>query len=201
MPMRKDAAEHRRLILQTAQHLFTEYGADSVSMHQIAKTSGIGQGTLYRNYSNKADLCLDMIRESSRQLEQDIQDMMAGEPTISVRDKLDGLVTLIVGFIEEKSQWLGAVQTSTCPDGGSTYYRSPIYESGHSRIRHLLQEAVDRGECPSDLDTVFAADSLLSLLDPDLYLFLRRVRGYTTEAYLQNVRSVFLNPLFRQQKG
>ena len=42
---RKDSIEHRRIILQKAQLLFTEYGVDSVTMHQIAKSAGIGQGT------------------------------------------------------------------------------------------------------------------------------------------------------------
>lgn len=197
MPMRKDAAEHRKLILRTAQRLFTEYGADSVSMHQIAKSSGIGQGTLYRNYANKADLCLDIIRDSSRQLEEEIGALTAGNPDLPVLEKLVRMIMLIIRFIEEKSQWFGGFQAATCSEGGSAYYRSSTYESGHSLIRNLFHEAISRGECPKDLDPVFAADSLLSMLDPNLYLFLTRGRGYSPEAYLQNVRSVMLDPLFR----
>lgn len=33
-------------------------------MHQIAKTVGVGQGTLYRHYANKDELCMDLVMES-----------------------------------------------------------------------------------------------------------------------------------------
>jgi AcrR family transcriptional regulator len=195
MTMRKDAAEHRRQILQTAQNLFSTYGVDGVSMHQIARAAGIGQGTLYRNYTNKADLCLDMMHECSRLLDQELNRIIA-DPQASVQFKLELLLSHILGFIEEKSQWLGAVQTPTCQEGRSTYYRSPIYESAHRKIRQLLDEAVLRKECTIELDTVIAADTILAAADPDLYLFLRRGRGYSPDDIMRNLQNLYLHPLF-----
>src|SRR5690242_18987874 len=57
---RRDAAEHRQRILEVARRLFAEQGVEAVSMHQIALAAGIGQGTLYRRYANKSELCLDL---------------------------------------------------------------------------------------------------------------------------------------------
>ena len=57
---RRDATENRKLILKEAGALFEKFGVDAVSMHQIAKSAGIGQGTLYRRYSHKGELCMDM---------------------------------------------------------------------------------------------------------------------------------------------
>lgn len=195
MSLRKDAAEHRRQILNTAHALFSTYGVDSVSMHQIAKTAGIGQGTLYRNYTNKADLCLDMLRETSWNLEKEI-DRILEAPGEAVRAKLERALSLMLDFMEEKSHWLGAMQTPTCTEGKSTYYRSSLYVSAHSKIKRLLEEAMERGECPSGLDPVIAADTILAAVDPDLYLFLRRGRGYSSGEILRNLQMMYLNPLF-----
>src|SRR2546430_11323251 len=69
---RRDAAEHRQRILEVAQHLFTEHGVGAVSMHQIAKTAGIGQGTLYRRYAHKGELCMDLLSEHNEQFAEEI---------------------------------------------------------------------------------------------------------------------------------
>jgi len=51
---RRDAAENRQRILATAIRLFEQFGVEQVSMNQIATEAGIGPGTLYRRYRNKA---------------------------------------------------------------------------------------------------------------------------------------------------
>ena len=54
----KDIGEE---IEEIAFSLFQEFGVENVSMHKIAKTAGVGQGTLYRRYANKSDLCLSIL--------------------------------------------------------------------------------------------------------------------------------------------
>jgi AcrR family transcriptional regulator len=49
-------------IIETAKRLFTTYGIEEVSMHMIAQELNIGQGTLYRRFSNKGDLCFTILR-------------------------------------------------------------------------------------------------------------------------------------------
>jgi|HigsolmetaAR203D_1030402.scaffolds.fasta_scaffold04925_7 hypothetical protein len=66
----------------------------------------------------------------------------------------------------------------------------------HATVRELLDEAVRRGEIP-EVDGVYAADVLLAAMTPDVYLFLRKERGYSPEEMKQHFRSVCLLPLFR----
>ncbi|HZG64870.1 MAG TPA: helix-turn-helix domain-containing protein, partial [Rubrobacteraceae bacterium] len=62
---RRDAAESRRRVLDTARELFEERGVDSVSMHEIGRAAGVGQGTLYRRYEHKGALCSALLFEST----------------------------------------------------------------------------------------------------------------------------------------
>lgn len=45
--LRRDALRNRERILEVAKGAFTRYGADA-SLDEIAKTAGVGAGTLYR---------------------------------------------------------------------------------------------------------------------------------------------------------
>jgi AcrR family transcriptional regulator len=50
--LRADAARNRARILDTAQTLFAERGAD-VQMEEVARRAGVGIGTLYRHFPTK----------------------------------------------------------------------------------------------------------------------------------------------------
>src|SRR5579863_10730546 len=85
---RRDAAEHRQRILEVAQRLFAEHGVDAVSMHQIAMEAGIGQGTLYRRYRHKGELCVDLMRERHEQFAQDVATLFARTESAPVLERL-----------------------------------------------------------------------------------------------------------------
>ncbi len=61
---RRDTVEHRQRILDAARALFATKGVDTTSMHEIARSAGVGQGTLYRRYADKGELCGALLSES-----------------------------------------------------------------------------------------------------------------------------------------
>jgi AcrR family transcriptional regulator len=54
-PLRRDAARNRELILQTAAAVFAEQGLDA-GYDEIARRAGIGVGTVYRRFPERAEL-------------------------------------------------------------------------------------------------------------------------------------------------
>jgi AcrR family transcriptional regulator len=58
-PRRADAVRNRDRILDAARTLLTSAeDIDTVTMHAVAKTAGVGQGTLYRHFPTREDLVL-----------------------------------------------------------------------------------------------------------------------------------------------
>lgn len=58
-PRRRDAEHNRAVILETARTVFADRGA-GVDVREIARTAGVGMGTLYRHFPTK-DLLIDAV--------------------------------------------------------------------------------------------------------------------------------------------
>jgi TetR/AcrR family transcriptional repressor of mexAB-oprM operon len=192
---RKDAIEHRRIILQKAQLLFAEHGVDSVTMHQIAKSAGIGQGTLYRRYAHKGEICQDLMKESSQDLCDDVQSYLDDNKDLPLKERITMALEISLDFIESHSDWLVSIQAPTCEGRQSLYYESPLYRFMHKAFNNLLDEAVPTANEISK-DATFMADMMLASLNPELFLFMRSERGYTKEEIKHKLVSIYIDPLF-----
>ena len=192
-PERRDAAENRQRILETTRQLFAEQGAENVTMHQIAKAAGIGQGTLYRRYANKGDLCFALLRASFAELRDEVDQTLAKADAESRLAQLDDLLKQLVQFIESQIPLIGVIESI---DGGKhkSPYRNPLYEWAHQTVSRLLQEAIAQSEI-LPLDTIYTADALLAALNADMYRFQRIDRGFTPEQILQGVRWIYIERL------
>jgi AcrR family transcriptional regulator len=69
---RADAARNRVKVLDAAARLFAEHGVDAVSMDSIAAEAGVGKGTLFRRFGDKAGLAVALLDERERALQEAI---------------------------------------------------------------------------------------------------------------------------------
>ncbi len=195
---RRDASEHRQHILEVAQHLFAEHGVDVVSMHQIARTAGVGQGTLYRRYKNKNELCMDLLGERHERFVQDLATSLAQKANSPVLEKLDSVLTQIIALIEEQSAFLGPtpeMHGHRCEKANKfqhfSFQETSLHRWFYSLIMELLTEAVQREELVS-LDIPYTTDAILATIHPMIYHFQRRERGFSMERILQGVRRIYI---------
>ena len=64
-PERADAARNRGKVLAAAERLFAERGPSRVSMDAVAAEAGVGKGTLFRRFGDRAGLALGRARASA----------------------------------------------------------------------------------------------------------------------------------------
>jgi AcrR family transcriptional regulator len=148
-PERRDAAEHRARILQAARQLFAAHGVPQTSMARIARRAGVGQGTLYRRYAHKGDLCLALLKENAEALitELDVHVRAASEPGTVVLDRLELYLMRMQKYYQANAPllievWRTRDKKKTSP------YQSPVYLHITQGIRTLLAGAIARGEMP-----------------------------------------------------
>jgi AcrR family transcriptional regulator len=109
-PLRRDAQRNREAILDAARQLFAE--SDDVPMYEIARRAGVGQATLYRNFSDRASIAAELCSTLLDQLEA-LADEHAGKPDaffvvlqciVDAQARLHGLGEWLRDTSEEASQ-------------------------------------------------------------------------------------------------
>jgi AcrR family transcriptional regulator len=166
---RADAARNRLRILEAAATLVSERGIDKVSMEDVACAAGVGTGTLYRRFRDRAGLALALLDEETRDFQNDL---IAGPPPLgpgaSATERLQAFGTGYLHLLERHADLILAAGASE-RDG-----RGP-YQLYATHVAILLREAAPQ------LDPEVAARSVMATLAPGEFLFVRFGLGWPLE--------------------
>jgi AcrR family transcriptional regulator len=88
-PLRADARRNRERILQGARDVFAQAGVDA-QMDDVAKSAGVGVGTVYRHFPTKDALMVELVRQKFRLLAATAREALDhdGEPFAVFADML-----------------------------------------------------------------------------------------------------------------
>jgi AcrR family transcriptional regulator len=167
---RSDAAKNRQRILEAAKKLFEQNGVEKVSMNQIAIEAGIGPGTLYRRYSNKSELCLDLKKDNFVQFFEDIDKYLIQHDADPPGQRLKEVLRLFIYFCDKNIQILKEIKSNTMDNRTEGIIQTPLYNKMHEIILKLLSEMTASEQ--NEPNNVFRTDMLLyALLKGDPYIF------------------------------
>jgi len=166
---RADAARNRLRILEAAAALVGEHGIDKVSMEDVACKAGVGTGTLYRRFRDRAGLALALLDEETR----DFQDaLIAGPPPLGpgapASERLQAFGRGYLGLLERHADLIMAA-------GASEFDGRGPYQLYATHVAILLREAAP------ELDPETAARSLMATLAPGEFTFVRFRLGWPLE--------------------
>ena len=171
-PERADAAENRRRVLAAACRLFDEQGAGNVSMDAVAAAAGVGKGTLFRRFGDRAGLARAIISEYEAQLQDEL---IRGAPPLGpgapARERLNAFGRAYLEFLERHSDTLLAAEFGT---PGFRLGSAP-YAFYRTHLTLLLREA----GCGERAD--YLADVLLSPLAASTFKYHRELRRLSLE--------------------
>ena len=166
---REDAARNRARVVETAARLFRECDdVERVDMRTIAAEAGVGVGTLYRRFGDKASLAATVLDDHARALQEAI---LAGPPPLGpgapAEERLEAFLRALVEHTEKELDLVYAVEHSL---PGGRFALGP-YPAWHLHATVLLRELVPGG------DHAWLADAILAPLSSTLYRHQRRDRG------------------------
>ncbi|MED3563829.1 TetR/AcrR family transcriptional regulator [Bacillus xiapuensis] len=188
---RRDAAENRQRILDTASRLFEQFGVEQVSMNQIAAEARIGPGTLYRRYRNKGEVCLDLIKDNVVLCFEDMEAYLEENGEEPPSKRLRGILSIFIRFRESKAQLLKGVEVFESAKQSKSGTPGPLYHELHQYFVDLFDEMATPTK-EGKTNNVFRADMLLAAIKSDSYLFQREVRGYSPEEILELLWATFI---------
>jgi AcrR family transcriptional regulator len=171
-PERADAARNRRRILAAAEKLFAERGVSCTSMDAIAAEAGVGKGTLFRRFGDRATLALAVLDESTRALQDEL---LHGAPPLGPGappcERLRAFGAAMLDHLEANTDILFEAEVAS----GGAFARSEPYAVYWLHVRRLVEEA--RPACDVD----YASDVLLGALNARVFVHQRRVREMPLE--------------------
>jgi AcrR family transcriptional regulator len=164
---RADAARNRERIFEAARTAFAATGADT-SMAEIARRSGVGQATLYRNFSTRRELLEALLTD-------EVDEVCAAAATVEGDSPGDRLATWLRRFF----QYVATKRPVVIALVEQTDRTNPVFDT-RARIlaagQPLLSAAQDAHQIASDLDL----DQIL-----DLVVAIAKIPG--TQEYRQPI--------------
>ena len=173
---RHDAARNRERVADAAAKLFRECDDPSeVDMRAIAAEAGVGVGTLYRRFGDKASLAGSVLDTRARELQEAV---LSGPPPLGPgappEERLEAFLAALVDHTEQELELVYAVMQL----GG---FAVGPYPAWRLHLRVLIADIAPH------FDGDWLAEALLAPLHPSLYRHQRRERGVTTEQIKQQL--------------
>lgn len=130
-PRARAKAERREEILTAASKLMSKHGFRGVRLDDIGQAVGVSGPAMYRHFSSKEDLLMEMLTDISERLHAAAEAVVASESDPGAR--LDGLIAVHVDFV------------ITEPDLISVQYRDleVLPETARRKVRSLQRHYLD----------------------------------------------------------
>jgi AcrR family transcriptional regulator len=176
---RADAQRNRRRLMETVQQLFAAGQFEAATMSEIAQLAGVGKGTLYRHFSDKAALCHALLDEAMRDFQA---------RTLTRLQQADPPLEKLLWFLGEALRYVDRhrllLKEASEQGRQAQMLRHPAHIWWRQTIAGLLSQVPFRG----DID--YAADMLYIMLDVQTLGFQRDVRGYSIERMIAGLHQV-----------
>lgn len=176
---RSDAVKNRALIMETAARMFKE--DQNISMKKIATACEIGTGTLYRHFSNIAELAMAIIDDEVELLFEEIEHWK--------KEGISGAALMrlmLLHFVELKERNIALLEEiEAAGKRGRVMMEVPFYSRLQQEIILCMQTL------GQEKSAEFYADVLLNAFSTDIYNY-HRQRGMSKEDYVDQILELFI---------
>lgn len=186
---RADARRNRLKVLEAAERLFAEQGVKNVSLDAIAAAAGVGKGTVFRRFGDRAGLAVALLDEREQELQAKI---LSGPPPLGpgapAAERLTAFVDAYLELLDRHVELF--IDSENASEGAR--YRIGAYRLWHRHIALLLEEAAP------DLDAAYTAHALLAPLAADLHQALR-AEGFDLARLKTGLRTLITSTIASSQ--
>jgi AcrR family transcriptional regulator len=170
---RADAERNRQRLIEAARAAFSA-GGTSVSLEEIARSAGVGIGTLYRHFPTRDVLVADVYRSEAARLAEAARELAETEPP------LDAMRSWLLLFVDYLATKLILVEAFKSMVGDTSQLTAASGDLLSSSVTLLLERAIDSGDISRDgidpLDLLRALAGVATVgAGPDWHLSARRM--------------------------
>ncbi|CNF57212.1 TetR family transcriptional regulator [Mycobacterium tuberculosis] len=169
---RADAALNRRRILRAAAEVIAARGPEAASMDEVARAAGVGVGTVYRRFGDRARLVYAVIDDRERDFQHAF---IHGPPPLGPGAPAPERLRAFLHALADRTDAQAELLVTAESDPPDARFRDGSYALYHQHVAMLL------ARIRPGADTAYLADALLAPLAANLLLHQRRTRGMPLE--------------------
>ena len=148
-------------MLGAAARLFAGHGVAAVTMDQVAEAAGVGKGTLFRRFGDKAGLAVALLDTQERELQEAI---LHGPPPLGpgagAGDRVAAFAGAYLGYLFEHLEIVRMSETAT----PGARYRIGAYRFWHRHLAILFAATPDPEYSAHALLGALAAEHVTAIL-------------------------------------
>jgi AcrR family transcriptional regulator len=142
---RADAARNREKVLEAARRLFAERGVENVTIEQIARAAGVGKGTVFHRFGDRAGLVMALVDGHERTLQNEL---LRGPPPLGPgAPPAERLAALLDALVELLERYGDLLRDSEAARAGARY-SAGAYAAWHRHATLLIAEARPDADAP-----------------------------------------------------
>jgi AcrR family transcriptional regulator len=176
---RADAARNRQKILCSARRLIEARGLENVSMDDIAADAGVGKGTLFRRFGDRASLAHALLDATEIEFQEQL---IRGEPPLGPGappcERVIAFGEALIDLCVDRRDLMAEIQA------GPRWLRTNIYSGYRAHLAYLVAQAAP------EQDADFVADALLGVLRADLVNHMVTDRGMDVQRLKDGFRAL-----------
>jgi AcrR family transcriptional regulator len=180
---RADAARNRAAILEAARRLLKKRPIGEICMDELAEAAGVGKGTLYRRFADRASLCRALLDEEASKLQHRVLTGFDLPVRAKMIERLELLLDAMFDFSADNAALLSEAAAF---ERGPSRFDHPAHVWIRDTISLYLTKAAANGEIKA-VPPETTADFILAVLDPDLLRW-HLERGRTKETLRRDFR-------------
>ncbi len=160
----QNKARTRKAILEAAVRLFTKHGYDNTSIEQLAKSAGIGKGTVYTYFKTKSDILKAFCEEELEFVHSELAAKTNPETPF-----IDQMHTIFFAefqyIIQNKEFGRILMQEMVFPRSQSMMCTCDNEESSYfAMLFPIIEKAKMKGELQKDIPPLYVAGHFYALL-------------------------------------
>ena len=162
-------------MLDAAARLFARDGASCVTMEAVAAEAGVGKGTVFRRFGDRANLARAVISDLETELQEG---MIRGAPPLGpgapARERLIAFGCAYLEFLDRNAELLLAAEGTQ-----TARLASNVYAMYRTHVSLLLEQA------GCDASAPYLADVLMAPLAAPTFLYHREIRNLSLDEQRQ----------------
>lgn len=170
---RADAARNRRAVLAAARTIMVNDGVNALYMDRVAAEAGVGVGTVYRRFGDRAGLAYALLDDEERRFQAAF---LFGPPPLgpgaSPVARIRAFLHAYVDRLLDTHASLLALAEAQSP---AARYGNGAYRTHRTHLIALLTLA------DANADAAYLADALLAVLGGGLFLHQRQDLQFSTD--------------------